>query len=193
MSIMDELKKLTRPYDDDDAMVDDGMDDLDDGMNELAYSRSAAQPQPQVQPQPQAQPQPQVQAQPVGSPINMGGMSGMGSMGSLGGDSQRASVGTMGQSFGQSLSKSRVVMVTPTSLDFDRARFAANCFREGAAVILNCESLKPEETNRLKDFFTGCVYSLDGTMRRAAKDVFIMVPKGVDLAEDSQDESEDEA
>ena len=189
MSIMDELKTLTRPYDDDGTMVDDELDDMDDGLNEPAYSRPAApQPQPQPAPQPQAQPAQSAAA----NPITMGGM-GMSGMGAMGGEAQRPSVSPVSQGYGQSLSKCRVVLVAPTSLDFDRARFAANCFREGAAVILNCESLKPEETNRLKDFFTGCVYSLDGTMRRAAKDVFIMVPKGVGLDEDSQDESEDEA
>lgn len=182
MSIMDELKKLTRPYDDDGTMVDDELDDMDTGLDDAAFTRSAA---PQSQPAPQPQPQPtQTQA---ASPITMGGMSGLGS------EPQRNSVNPMGQGYGQSLSKCRVVLVAPTSLDFDKARFAANCFRDGAAVILNCEELKPEETNRLKDFFTGCVYSLDGTMRRAAKDVFIMVPKGVGLDEDSQDDSEDEA
>ena len=189
MSIMDELKKLTRPYDDDGTMVDDELDDMDAGLDDAAFTRSAA---PQSQPTPQPQPAPQPIQSQTANPITMGGMN-MGGMGGMNSEPQRSSVNPMGQSYGQSLSKCRVVLVAPTSLDFDRARFAANCFRDGAAVILNCESLKPEETNRLKDFFTGCVYSLDGTMRRAAKDVFIMVPNGVGLDEDSQDESEDEA
>ena len=189
MSFMDELKKLTRPYDDDGTMVDDELDDMDTGLDDAAFTRSAA---PQSQPAPQPQPQPQPTQTQAASPITMGGMS-MGGMSGLGSEPQRSSVNPMGQGYGQSLSKCRVVLVAPTSLDFDKARFAANCFRDGAAVILNCEELKPEETNRLKDFFTGCVYSLDGTMRRAAKDVFIMVPKGVGLDEDSQDDSEDEA
>ena len=70
MSFMDELKKLTRPYDDDGALEDE-MDDLDGGLNDIPYSRTAAgtpQPQPQVQPQPQPQPQVQPQ-QPVSNPI----------------------------------------------------------------------------------------------------------------------------
>jgi FtsZ-interacting cell division protein YlmF len=189
MSIMDELKKLTRPYDDDGTMVDDEFDDMDTGLDDAAFTRSAA---PQSQPAPQPQPQPQPAQPQAASPITMGGMS-MGGMSSMGAEPQRSSVSPMGQGYGQSLSKCRVVLVAPTSLDFDKARFAANCFRDGAAVILNCEGLQPEETNRLKDFFTGCVYSLDGTMRRAAQNVFIMVPKGVGLDEDSQDDSEDEA
>ena len=56
MSFMDELKKLTRPYDDDGALEDE-MDDLDGGLNDIPYSRTAAgapQPQPQVQPTPAA-------------------------------------------------------------------------------------------------------------------------------------------
>ena len=191
MSIMDELKKLTRPYDDDGTMVDDELDDMDNGLDDAAFSRSAA-PQPQPVSQPQPQPQPQSAPSQAASPITMGGMN-MGGMSGLGSEPQRTSVNPMGQSYGQSLSKSRVILVKPTSLDFDRAKLAADYFRDGAAIILNCEALKPEETNRLKDFYTGCVYSLDGVMRRAAENVFIMVPKGVGLDEDTPDESEDEA
>ena len=36
MSIMDELKKLTRPYDDDGTMVDDELDDMDTGLDDAA-------------------------------------------------------------------------------------------------------------------------------------------------------------
>ena len=42
MSIMDELKKLTRPYDDDGTMVDDELDDMDAGLDDAAFTRSAA-------------------------------------------------------------------------------------------------------------------------------------------------------
>ena len=186
MSIMDELKKLTRPYDDDGAM-DDELDDMDTGLDDDAFTRRAA---PQGQPAPQPQPQPQA-AQPQASPITMGGMN-MGGLGSMGAEPQRSSVNPMGQGYSASLSKSRVVLVAPSKLDFDKAKVAVNCFRDGAAVILNCEKLKPEETNRLKDFFSGCVYALDGTMCRAAKDAFIMVPNGVGLDEDKKEESEEE-
>lgn len=44
MSIMDELKKLTRPYDDDGTMVDDELDDMDTGLDDAAFTCSAAAP-----------------------------------------------------------------------------------------------------------------------------------------------------
>ena len=102
MSFMDELKKLTRPYDDDGALEDE-MDDLDGGLNDIPYSRTAAgtpQPQPQVQPQ-----------QPVSNPITMGGMSGMGTMGD---SMSHAPVGGLGGSFGAVNGKQRVVLCTIT-------------------------------------------------------------------------------
>ena len=83
------------------------MDDLDGGLNDIPYSRTAAgtpQPQPQVQPQPQPQPQVQPQ-QPVSNPITMGGMSGMGTMGD---SMSHAPVGGLGGSFGRQSMESSV-------------------------------------------------------------------------------------
>lgn len=84
MSIMDELKKLTRPYDDDGTMVDDELDDMDTGLDDAAFTRSAA---PQSQPTPQPQPAPQPIQSQTANPITMGGMN----MGGMGRHEQRAS------------------------------------------------------------------------------------------------------
>ena len=50
MSIMDELKKLTRPYDDDDTLIDDGSDlDVDVDV-EPSYTRPVTPVQPAQEP-----------------------------------------------------------------------------------------------------------------------------------------------
>lgn len=193
MSFMDELKKLTRPYDDDGALEDE-MDDLDGGLNDIPYSRAAAgaQPQPQVQSQPQPQVQPQ---QPVSNPITMGGMSGMGAMG----DSvSHAPVGNLGGSFGAVNGKQRVVLCTPKDNWTEEKIFStADYFINGASVILNFQELKDEKAQVLYNFYQGCVYAMGGDMKTAADSVYIMIPKNVELEGDApgkdEDKDEDEA
>ncbi len=67
MSIMDELKKLTRPYDDDSALIDDDDVDLDVDADEPSYARPTTVT-------PNAAPDPV---------MGMGGTAGMGSVGSM--------------------------------------------------------------------------------------------------------------
>ena len=198
MSFMDELKKLTRPYDDDGALEDE-MDDLDGGLNDIPYSRTAAgtpQPQPQVQPQPQPQPQPQVQPQqPVSNPITMGGMSGMGTMGD---SMSHAPVGGLGSSFGAVNGKQRVVLCTPKdNWTEEKIYSTADYFINGASVILNFQGLKDEKAQVLYNFYQGCVYAMGGDLKTAADDVYIMIPKNVELESDAsgkdEDKDEDEA
>lgn len=173
MSIMDELKKLTRPYDDDSELIDDDVDL--DGMDEPVYTRPVApqtQPQPQVQPQIQPQPQPQPQvASPVEPVMPLGGMNTMGAM-------------NMGIS--SDIAKYRVVLVQPEK--FDVATTIASHLRQGDAVVLNCENTDKDVARRVVDFLSGCAYALDGSIKKAANNVYILVPSNVGVDDAQEDE-----
>jgi cell division inhibitor SepF len=177
MSIMDELKKLTRPYDDDSALIDDDMD-LDEGMDEPVYTRPAAA----AQTQPTA---------PVEPPITMGSIGTMGGspVGTMN-DSPRTTMGSMNIGISQDMAKYRVVLVQPEK--FDCATAIANHLRQGDAVILNCESTDAAVARRVVDFLSGCAYALDGSIKKAANNVFILVPRDVGVDEDTE-KQEDEA
>ena len=176
MSIMDELKKLTRPYDDDSTLIDDDID-LDGEMDEPSYAR----------PTPAAP-----AAAPVDNPINMG-MGGtaspMGTMGGLGGmnDAPRSSVSAINIGGAPDISKYRVVLVKPE--EFDCATVIAKHICQGDAVILNCEDTADLVARRVVDFLSGCAFALDGSIKKAANNVFIIAPKdvGVDDAKDGDE------
>ena len=178
MSIMDELKKLTRPYDDDSTLIDDDMD-LEGDMGASDYTRPAAAPEAPA-------------AAPVDTPINMGGMGtpagGMGAMGGFGGinDTVR-SAGTINMGVGPDISKYRVVLVKPE--EFDCATVIAKHICQGDAVILNCEETNELVARRVVDFLSGCAFALDGSIKKAANNVFIIAPKdvGVDDAKEPED------
>lgn len=176
MSIMDELKKLTRPYDDDSTLIDDDLD-LDGEMDEPSYTRpTAAAPA----------------AAPVDTPINMGmggSTAAMGGLGGLGGmnDAPRPSVSTINMGGSPDISKYRVVLVKPE--EFDCATVIAKHICQGDAVILNCEDTADLVARRVVDFLSGCAFALDGSIKKAANNVFIIAPKdvGVDDAKDGDE------
>ena len=175
MSIMDELKKLTRPYDDDSALIDDDMD-MDDAMDEPVYAR------------PTAAAAPQTTAAPVETPINMGGMGTMNTMGASTmntmNETARTPMSAMNIGITPDITKYRVVLVQPEK--FDCATAIADNIRKGNAVILNCEATDKDVARRVVDFLSGCAYALDGCIKKAANNVYILVPRdvGVDEAKD---------
>ena len=171
MSIMDELKKLTRPYDDDSALIDDDMD-LDDGLDEPAYTAPR---------QPQPQPQTQI---PVSEPINMGPTA---TMGAPRAETRNTGFSAMNIGIAADITKYRVVLVQPEK--FDMATAIANHIRQGDAVILNCENTDKDVARRVIDFLSGCAFALDGSIKKAANNVYILVPKdvGVDEAKDEEE------
>ena len=170
MSILDELKKMARPYDEDEDMLDDEMD-----LDEDYGGDYAAQPQPQYQPQPQVQVQPQVQAQP--QQMNMGAapVSSAPAMDIFGAPDGMATA---------EISKYRVILIQPEQ--FDCATTIADSLRKGDAVILNCENTDPNIARRVVDFLSGCAYAIDGDIKKAAQDVYIITPSdvGVDEADE---------
>lgn len=180
MSIMDELKKLTRPYDDDSALIDDDMDlDMEDSVEAPVYTRPVAQPAAA----PAAAPT---------EPINMGGMTGMGAAPMGGASEQPRPAGAMNLGglggLGSDITKYRVVLVQPEK--FDYATGIADHLLNGNAVILNCETTDKDVARRVVDFLSGCAYALKGDIKKAANNVYILVPRdvGVDAAAKEEDE-----
>ena len=172
MSIMDELKKLTRPYDDDGALLEDDMDlDLGDAVEEPVYTR-------------------QTTAAPVNeAPVNEAPFT-MGAAPVMGGAAEpvRPNVTTMNMGGAADISKYRVVLVRPEN--FDCATTIAKHICQGDAVILNCEGTDKDVARRVVDFLSGCAFALDGSIKKAAQNVYIIAPKdvGVDEPENAGEE-----
>ena len=138
MSIMDELKKLTRPYDDDDTLIDDGSDlDVDVDV-EPSYTRPVTPVQPAQEPV----------INPMGAaPVNTG----------MGGYSVNEIPTPITMGGVADSSKYRVVLVKPE--EFDAATAIAKHICQGDTVILNCEETNDQVARRA--FYTGDQYALD--------------------------------
>ena len=164
MGFMDELRKLTRPYDEDD---DDYMDDA-----ELVDEPAPAPVRERPRPNPfanfsaesaasQSPAAPRVSARPKeGRVVNLGGGSG----------------------------QTQVVLIKPER--FETAAEIADHLRSKRAVLVNLEATPKEVTRRLVDFLSGVTYAIDGGIKKVASNTYIMTPPNVNLVGDQMEELE---
>ena len=82
----------------------------------------------------------------------------------------------------------QVVLVKPDR--FDAVSEVAEHLREKRAVVLNLESTNKDVARRLVDFLSGCAYALDGKIKKVAVSTYIITPYNVDIMGDLIDELE---
>lgn len=157
MGFLDELKKLTKPYSEDDDYYNDDYDDLDEDeeLEERPARRSSAAREDRPAYQDASQ------------------------------DSFSAPVASSGGSRVVSMngsSKLQVVLVRPES--YDSAGEIADHLRDHQAVLLNLEQTEKNVSRRLVDFLCGCAYALDGNIKKVATSTYLVTPYGVDITGD---------
>lgn len=67
---------------------------------------------------------------------------------------------------------------------FADASKAADDLRSKKQVILNMENVDKALCRRVVDFLTGCVYALDGEVRKVAQATYLFCPHGMDIVGD---------
>jgi len=67
---------------------------------------------------------------------------------------------------------------------FDDAAKAADELRSRRAVILNMENVDKALTRRVVDFLSGCVYALDGQVKKVAQSTYLFCPHSMDIVGD---------
>ena len=178
MGFLDELKKMTRPYDDDDEFFDDE-DEAIPVAEEPAPARPAqARPAAARRPAPApkrsafAHDEPSESERPAPSYAPRG-------------DSRAADkVVNLNNGGGQL----KVVVAAPKQ--FEAASEIAEHLRDRRAVLLNLEKTDPAVARRLIDFLSGVAYAQDGKIRRVASATYIITPFNVDLMGDQLDDME---
>ena len=160
MGFMDELKKLAKPY----AEDEDDFDDFDDGLEDAAPAPKASKSS----------------AAPAYNLDDLGLGSGSGSAGPDRRGSKVVNIHTTAQL--------QVVLVKPES--FDNVSDIAERLRAKHAVVLNLEQTNKDVARRLVDFLSGCAYALDGKIKKVAISTYIITPYNVDIVGDLIDELE---
>ncbi len=171
MGFMDELKKLARPYAEDD---DDFDDDFDVEERPRASRASTA---PRTAPRSSAYDE-------VLDDLNSSSASSRTSSTASSrrspSDSKVVNINTTTQM--------QVVLVKPDR--FDNVSEIAEHLRSRHAVVLNLESTNKDIARRLVDFLSGCAYALDGKIKKIAISTYIITPYNVDIVGDLIDELE---
>ena len=171
MGFMDELKKLARPYAEDD---DDFDDDFDVEERPRASRASTA---PHTAPRSSAYDE-------VLDDLNSSSASSRTSSTASSrrspSDSKVVNINTTTQM--------QVVLVKPDR--FDNVSEIAEHLRSRHAVVLNLEATNKDIARRLVDFLSGCAYALDGKIKKIAISTYIITPYNVDIVGDLIDELE---
>lgn len=77
------------------------------------------------------------------------------------------------------------VVVVPQS--FNDAQSVADMYRDATPVIVNMQSAERDLARRLIDFSSGLCYGLGGQMEKVAKDVYLLTPSDVEVADEDRD------
>lgn len=166
MGFLDELKKLTRPYDEDDDFLDD--DDLEE---------EEVSPAPEKRANPfagfafggTAAAEPAVEA-PKAAPI------------------RPAKQGKVVNLATNAAGNMQVVLVKPER--FETAAEIADHLRDRRAVLMNLETCTKEIARRLIDFLSGVAYAQGGKIKKVSANTYIITPSSVNLMGDLMDELE---
>ena len=70
---------------------------------------------------------------------------------------------------------------------FNDAQTVADTFREPKPVIVNMQNAERDLARRLIDFSSGLCYGLGGQMEKVAKDVYLLTPDEIEVADEDRD------
>ena len=183
MSFWDNVKKFAQPYADDD--YDDYDDDdemLDDYDEPEEPVRRPARPARRA---PAPAPAPAAPANDYGYEYGYEEDDGFGFSAAAPAAapvSAPVSTGFSGQVLNVSSGKQEVVLFRPTS--FNDTSKAADDLRNKRAVIVNMENVDKAMARRVVDFLSGCVYALEGDVKKIAKSAYLFCPHNMNIVGD---------
>ena len=149
MGFMDDLKKLAKPY----AEDDDDFDEFDDDVRPSRANRGSTAPAPKAS------------LDDLGLDDSSSSTS-FGSGRRVPGGNKVVNIHTTAQM--------QVVLVKPDR--FDNVSDIAEHLRSKHAVVLNLEATNKDVARRLVDFLSGCAYALDGKIKKIAISTYIITP-----------------
>ena len=170
MSIWDTVKKFAQPY------ADDDYDDYDDDyMDE--YEEEEVQ-QPTRREKRRAAPAP-APAAPVMEEDEEDDDFGFTAMST---NTNKAPAAGFNGRVLNTTNKQAVVLFRPTS--FNDTSKAADQLNKRKAVIVNMENVDKAMARRVVDFLSGCVYALDGDVKKIAQSAYLFCPHNMDIVGD---------
>ena len=167
MSLWDNVKKFAQPYADDDYDDYDEDDGYADEYEEPAETPARRAPRRAPAPAPAAEEEDE-QDDYGFTPAPAGTSSGF-----------NGRILNTGSNAGP---KQEVVLFRPAS--FNDTSKAADHLRNRKAVVLNLENVDKAMSRRVVDFLSGCVYAVDGSVKKIAQSAYLFCPANMDVVGD---------
>ena len=175
MSFWDNVKKFAQPYSDDDYDDYDEDDDYAEDYEEAAEAPAPA-PARRERRRPTPAPAPVMEAEEEED-------NGFGFTPVPAAPAAPIATGFNGQVLNMNASnKQEVVLFRPGS--FNDTSKAADDLRNRKAVIVNMENVDKAMARRVVDFLSGCVYALDGDVKKIAQSAYLFCPHNMDIVGD---------
>ena len=174
MSFWDNVKKFAQPYADDDYDDYDEDEYVDDYEEEAEpVRRPARRSAPVAAPAPMIE-EDEEEEDEYGFPSAMPAVSTSAPVAGFNGT-------ILGKS-GNTSNKQEVVLFRPGN--FNDTSKAADDLRNRKAVIVNMENVDKAMARRVVDFLSGCVYALDGDVKKIAQSAYLFCPHNMDIVGD---------
>lgn len=74
----------------------------------------------------------------------------------------------------------KMVIFKPSS--YDETESVIDSLRARKPVVVNLDEINPAVAQRILDFISGAVYALNGDIRRAARNIFVVVPSNIEIS-----------
>lgn len=172
MSFWDNVKKFAQPYSDSEY---DDYDEDDDYLDEYDEPEQPAHRAPRRAAPAPAPMEDEEEGDDLGfAPLSTPGTASVSSPAGFNG-----SVMNMGAS---SANKQEVMLFRPGS--FNDTSKAADDLRNHKAVIVNMENVDKAMARRVVDFLSGCVYALDGDVKKIAQSAYLFCPHNMEIVGD---------
>lgn len=85
---------------------------------------------------------------------------------------------------------SKVVIVFPKNIN--DAKDICDHLRANRSIVMNVEDVEIQTAQRIVDFLSGAVYSLDGNIQKVSSGIFLATPNSVDILGDVKNELKEE-
>lgn len=83
------------------------------------------------------------------------------------------------------MSDMKMIVFHPVA--YDDAQSIADNLKSHKPIIVNMEELDGTTAQRVLDFLLGAVYSLDGTISKISRGIFLVAPKNCDVVDNGSD------
>lgn len=91
----------------------------------------------------------------------------------------------------ESTTEMNMIIFRPT--EYDQAQTIIDYLKLRKPIIVNLDEIEVSVAQRILDFITGAVYALSGDIKKAARNIFVVVPSNVEISnadEEPQPESQ---